>query len=200
MVWITYNLLKGRIQRMQTNHIAILVSSINAISQTLPSSCTRHAIEEQPTEGTLEQYITVGDANIPAILLLQAIAGGPYSRALKKRGTGLHHVGCVCTSIDEEIASGRLRPLLLHPISLQSRKNGTVWFCRPGLPYLIELTQDPKQDAIQHEKVILQLPKSMKIPEYACVLSPNLMVKTAKESLIVIEVGGIEITIDPNTV
>ena len=184
---------------MQTNHIAILVRNIDAVSRTLPDSCTKHALEEQPAEGTLEQYITAGDDKVPAILLMQAIADGPYRRALKKRGTGLHHVGCVCSNIEKEITSGSAKHLLLHPISLQSYKHGTVWLCRPGLPYLIELIQSPEQDSIPHEKALLLLPATTNIPEYACGISSNLILKTAEKSSIVIRVGGIEITIDPNT-
>ena len=45
---------------MQTNHIAILVHDLEAVtaSMHLPDSCTVHPVEEQPTEGTREQYIT----------------------------------------------------------------------------------------------------------------------------------------------
>jgi hypothetical protein len=183
---------------MQTNHIAVLVRNVDAVSLTLPGSCTRHAPEEQHTEGTLEQYITAGDDKVPALLLIQAIVDGPYKRALSKRGTGLHHIGCVCGNIEEEIASVSAKRLLLHPISLVTRKHGTVWLCRPGIPYLIELMENAEQDAIPHEEALLLLPETINIPEYACALSTNLVVKTAAGSSLVIKVGGIEMALDPN--
>ncbi|MDH5505797.1 MAG: hypothetical protein OEZ02_01080 [Anaerolineae bacterium] len=183
---------------MQTNHIAVLVRNIEVVSQTLPSSCKRHALEKHPEEGTLEQYITVGDEAAPALLLIQAIASGPYKRALAKRGAGLHHIGCVCSNIEEEIASGGAKRLLLHPISLETRKKGTVWLCRPGIPFFIELTQNPAQDAIPHKEALVQLPETISIPDYARVLSTNLEMKTTPGSSLVIEVGGIKLSIDPN--
>ena len=56
---------------MQTNHIAILVHDLEAVSQTLPDACIRHEAEEHPAEGTLEQYITIGGDHNPAPLLIQ---------------------------------------------------------------------------------------------------------------------------------
>jgi hypothetical protein len=75
---------------MKTNHIAILVRNIDAVSSLLPQVCTLHAPEDQPTEGTRERYVTVDGENTPSLLLMQAIAGGPYSRALQKRGPGAY--------------------------------------------------------------------------------------------------------------
>lgn len=129
---------------MKTNHIAILVRDIDAVSSVLPNVCTLHAPEDQLTEGTRERYVTVGGEDTPSLLLMQAITNGPYSRALQKRGPGLHHIGCVCQDIETEIAEGNTQRLLLHPISLRTRKFGVVLLCRPGVSYLVELMGNPE--------------------------------------------------------
>lgn len=183
---------------MQADHIAVLVNNIEAMEQSLPGLCKWHEPKEQPTEGTLEQYITIVDDQSPSLLLIQAVAIGPYKKALEKRGTGLHHIGCVCANIDEELASGAAKQMLLHPISLKTYKRGTVWLCRPGTPFLIELMLDKEQNAIHHEKAILKLPASIDLPEYAREISTNLIVTKSNDSSIVFIVGGVELTIYPD--
>lgn len=185
---------------MQTDHIAFLVKSIKAVSDSLPVSCTRHEIEEQPSEGTLEQYITFGNDKYPSVLLMQAVTDGPYMRAMKKRGPGVHHIGCVCTNIEEEIFSGRTKNLLLHPISIKTHKRGTVWLCKPGLPFMIELHQNPGQASILRDKAILQLPGEIILPDYACELAANLTVENTTEKTFFIKIGETKIALDPHLV
>ncbi|MFZ2960961.1 MAG: hypothetical protein WA705_29120, partial [Candidatus Ozemobacteraceae bacterium] len=73
---------------MQVDHIAFLIRSIEAATKSFPPSCILHEIEEQPAEGTLEQSVTFGKGNFPSVLLMQAVADGPYMRAMNKRGPG----------------------------------------------------------------------------------------------------------------
>ena len=152
---------------MQTNHIAILVRNLEAVSASLPQACTLHPPEDQPTEGTREQHVTLGSDSTPALLLIQAIANGPYTRAFKKRGPGLHHIGCVCENIEDELLAGQRQHFLLHPVSLRTRKFGVVWLCRPGVPYLVELMENTGQSAIKHEEVQVTLPAGSHIPQCA---------------------------------
>jgi hypothetical protein len=182
---------------MQADHIAVLVNSIEAVQAAIPESCTSHELKEQPTEGTLEQYITFGDDKTPALILMQAVAEGPYKMALEKRGTGLHHIGCVCGNIDEELASGAAKQMLIHPISLKTIKRGTIWLYRPGTPYLIELMENEEQNVIRHSKVLLMLPAPIYIPEYASEIPGNLVVKNSSGGSIVLKISGIEMKFDP---
>ncbi len=182
---------------MMTNHIAILVRDIDAVSSVLPPVCTLHTLEDQPTEGTRERYVTVDDENAPSLLLMQAIANGPYSRALQKRGPGLHHVGCVCEDIEREISEGNKQRLLLHPISLRTYKLGVAWLCRPGLPFLVELMENPEETAKSVGKVVVLLPVGTAIPQIASVLSPNLKIEEGNSPEIGVKIGRIEISFDP---
>lgn len=183
---------------MKTNHIAILVSDMEAVSSVLPHACTLHASEDQPTEGTRERYVTLGEEETPSLLLMQAISNGPYSRALHKRGPGLHHIGCVCEDLEREIAESDRQRLLLHPISLRTYKYGVVWLCRPGVPYLVELMQNPEECAKPHGKAVIRLPIGTSIPQFAKALSSNLTIEVGNSSAIGLNIGGIEISFDLN--
>ncbi|MBN1150459.1 VOC family protein [candidate division WOR-3 bacterium] len=185
---------------MQTNHIAILVRNLESVSKSLPPACILHAPEEQPAEGTRERYVTFGGENVPALLLIQAIADGPYSRALEKRGPGLHHIGCVCGDIEKEVSRCSILGLLLHPISLLTRKYGVVWLCRPGVPYLVELMENPEQSEILFDKETIRLPAGTRIPPFAVKLSSNLTIATGDIQKIAITAGAIEVSIDPSEV
>jgi len=182
---------------MLTNHIAILVRNLDSVSKSLPRACTLHVPEEQPTEGTRERYVTFGDEKVPALLLIQAIEDGPYSRAMEKRGPGLHHIGCVCGDIEKEMSECSMRRLLLHPISLRTRKVGVVWLCRPEVPYLVELMENPEQSAIQFDQATIRLPVGTRMPRFASTLSSNLTIETGDIQNIVLTAGGMEVSIDP---
>lgn len=182
---------------MKTNHIAILVRDIDAVSSVLPQACTLHPLEDQPAEGTRERYVTVDDENSPSLLLMQAVANGPYSKALQKRGPGLHHVGCVCADIEREIVEGNTQRLLLHPISLKTRKFGVVWLCRPGVPYLVELMENPEESAKSVGNVVILLPAGTVIPQFGSGLSPNLKIEAGNSPEIGVKTGGVEISFDP---
>ena len=81
------------------NHVAFLVQSIeHALERNSFSSVDVGEIEAFPSEGTRELY--VGSPAMGRILFMQAIAEGPYQRALEKRGEGLHHIALDVESID----------------------------------------------------------------------------------------------------
>lgn len=126
------------------DHIAVLTSDLEGLSASLPAFCHKHPIESFPSEGTREQYIELA-AGAPNLLLLQPIAPGPYARALSKRGPGLHHLGARTASLDAQIPNLSRLGLRLHPISIQTLKQGVAWLCRPGLPFLIELAESAPQ-------------------------------------------------------
>jgi hypothetical protein len=122
------------------DHIAVLTTDLGRLSDALPAFCRKEAIESFPAEGTQEQYVELAE-RVPRLLLLQPIGAGPYSRALKKRGPGLHHIGAKTQSVKALIPDIREHGLLMHPISIQTIEHGVAWLCRPGLPFLIELAE-----------------------------------------------------------
>lgn len=127
--------------KLRLDHVAILTRSLSETERSLPADLERYEVEEFPGEGTKEQYIGLNKNGGPCLLLLEAISEGPYKRSLAKRGPGLHHLGCKVESIDLAVSHFAEQGLLLHPISLKTIKQGTVWMCRPGTPFLLELTE-----------------------------------------------------------
>jgi hypothetical protein len=103
----------------------------------------------------------------------------------------------VCEDIEREIAEGNSQRLLLHPISLRTRKFGVVWLCRPGVPYLVELMENPEESAKSHGKVVILLPVGTAIPQFASVLCPNLTIEAGNSPAIGVRINGIEISLDP---
>lgn len=161
---------------MFVDHIAFLTADLIRQSEALPDFCQKQEIESFPAEGTQEQYIQLTEQS-PKLLLLQPIAEGPYARALAKRGPGLHHLGVSTASIEKRIPQLTQHGLFLHPISIQTLKQGTVWLCRPGMPFLIEVFES---DADHHaDPFELALPASSQLPESLSDLFSNLQLSLA---------------------
>lgn len=137
------------------NHIALLVPSVEKAAEVarqagLPVGPT----EEFEGEGTREVY--VGDPNHSTLLLfIEPFREGPYSRALVKRGPGLHHIAIDVLDV-ESFADGLSDTgWLLHPRSLYTiKETQTLWLARPSMPMLIEVQQRKKIETkplfIQH--------------------------------------------------
>jgi len=125
------------------DHAALLVRSIEGTLARLGQvDADRGPIEEFPGEGTRELYL--GPPGRPGRLLLIEPLGqdGPYARALRKRGPGLHHAAFATASIDAFLSENP--GWLLHPISLRTRDtSATVWLARPGIALLLEVTELP---------------------------------------------------------
>ena len=100
---------------LNLDHIAILTLNLSATASQLSEGLIPENPEQQPAEGTLEQYVCLPSDTAPALLLMQAVDDGPYRTALKKRGPGLHHLGFTTDSIDKAVQHFHRRGLLLHP-------------------------------------------------------------------------------------
>ncbi len=172
---------------MFADHIAILTADLRHLSERLPTFCRKEPIESFPAEGTMEQYVEITEG-APRLLLLQPIAEGPYARALKKRGPGLHHIGAKTASLIALIPRLSEQGLLLHPISIQSLAQGVAWLCRPGLPFLIELSEgEAIAEHKTHDTFELGLPQnsqspssqspSSQIPDFAAQIFANLRIQ-----------------------
>lgn len=129
-----------------------------------------------PAEGTREQYVELA-ARTPKLLLLEPVAPGPYAHSLQKRGPGLHHIGAITPSIQALVPELCALGLLLHPISIQTLKQGVAWLCRPGIPFLIELTEG--QTDGEAEAFELGLPTGVHFPDFVAPLFSNMRIYAA---------------------
>jgi hypothetical protein len=127
--------------RFELDHVALLVASIEETLKRLGLPADPSAIEEFPAEGTRELYL--GDEGTPGrLLLMQAIGPGPYERALRKRGEGLHHLAVCVDDLTAFTESMSGTGWFLHPQSLRTMKRfKQVWLCRPGVKTLIEVSK-----------------------------------------------------------
>ena len=124
------------------SHVALLVSSVEASAKILNT----HKIEtgEPETfeaEGTKEIYVGSYNTHRGLLLLLEAIAEGPYKRAYLKRGPSLHHIAIDVLNVESFIVKAQRAGWKLHPISAQSILNKTVWLYLEGIATLIEVNQ-----------------------------------------------------------
>jgi hypothetical protein len=138
------------------NHVAILVRDIERVlSDSNLDAAIVGNIERFPSEGTRELYI--GDKSMGGrLLLIEPIAEGPYQRALKKRGPGLHHLAIDVSQLEDFVHSLGNSGWFLHPSSVESLKRSrTAWLCRSGCP-LIEVQESQLRDFSNYfvEKVI----------------------------------------------
>lgn len=98
--------------------------------------------EKWDGEGTLEVYVGDLKSEMANLLLMETTKEGAYTRAMAKRGPGLHHIAIdvlnLETYIDQLSGSG----WLLHPKSLKMIKDSqTAYLARPDVPTLIEVQQ-----------------------------------------------------------
>lgn len=134
------------------DHCALLVENIEDALHHLPADLNRGKIHSFVSEGTRELYLHHHSSRQAAILLMQPIGEGPYQKAMKKRGPGIHHI---CIRVDnigefcEEIAGSGF---LLHPSSLRTFSHGVVYLCRPGIPLMLEVENLSDEHRETHAK------------------------------------------------
>jgi len=127
------------------DHVAFVVPDLAVPSRKLEL----HGLEpgpvtEFPGEGTRERYLGP-EGTDGRVLLLQPIADGPYLRALRRRGPGLHHLALGVTDVPARVAALAGSGWYLHPVSLATvADHRTAWLARPDAPTLIELVEAPR--------------------------------------------------------
>ena len=125
---------------MNLDHVALLVTKIESTLERLESiGLTPGPVEDFPGEGTRECYVEAPPR--PGLLLLMEAVGpdGPYARALKKRGPGLHHVAYTVGNLASFLEG--LTGWVRHPVTEQTMQSGTAWLTKPGVPTLLEVHQ-----------------------------------------------------------
>lgn len=127
---------------IQLNHIALLVrSALSAAEQLKKLGVFTGPAQTWEGEGTLEVY--AGEETMSArLLLMEAVKEGAYTRALKKRGPGLHHLAVDVPDLASYIAGLSGSGWLLHPASLKTAgQSKTAYLARPGMPLLVEVQE-----------------------------------------------------------
>jgi hypothetical protein len=181
---------------VRLDHIAVLTDSLERLAAQLPSYCTPQPIEDQPGEGTREQYVRLGEADAPSLLLVQAVSPGPYQRAIEKRGTGLHHLGCRTDSLEHAVSHMGHQGLFLHAISLATYEHRAVWLCRPGVPFLIELGE-VEGPMSAHAPVEIAIPWESRCPDGISSLIPNVRLVPSADERITICVSVRAFSLEP---
>lgn len=143
---------------LNLDHIALLSSNLSSVIATLPSWIRLDEPERHPSEGTLEQYAHLPSEHAPSLLILEPISDGPYSRAMAKRGPGLHHFGFVTDTLDDAIDYFASHGLLLHPISRYTYKKNVAWMCRPGVPFQVEIYTLPEVTQAKGKDIRMEIP------------------------------------------
>lgn len=122
------------------DHVAILVRDLDrARERARLWGIPLQPAESLPSEGTTEVY--VGEpARSSRVLLLQATGEGPYSRRMKTRGPGIHHLGITVPNIDSMLRDLGNSGWTPHPKA--PRSPTSVWLTCENAPVLMEVTQD----------------------------------------------------------
>jgi len=128
------------------SHVALLLPSVEKAAARLRSlGFETGEVEQWESEGTREIYVGKGHAN--SLLLMEPFKEGAYSRALNKRGPGLHHLAIDVEMLESFLLSLSVSGWLLHPSSVATiSKTRTAYLARPGFPALIEV-QEKKHSA-----------------------------------------------------
>lgn len=125
------------------DHAAVLTRSVDQAAASLARfHLPAGPVEEFPGEGTREQYWGGEDLDGRLLLLeaLDSTSDGPYARALRKRGPGLHHVALRVPALEPYLAG--LEGWLLHRVSLGTVAGSrTAWLARPGIEVLVEVQE-----------------------------------------------------------
>lgn len=123
-------------------HVAILVNSIERVARFFAERNFHiNSPESFESEGTREIYVGNNNKNSSTILLVEPMGEGPYNKALKKRGAGIHHIGLDVENLaDYCVGLGQAAGWLLHTHSLRSiPKLRTAYLIRPSVPLMLEV-------------------------------------------------------------
>ncbi len=125
------------------NHIALLVPSVAKSAEYLKQFNFKIGPTDQwEGVGTLEIYVGDLQNEMANLLLMEPVKDGAYSRAMSKRGPGLHHIAIDVLNIEDYIDQLAGSGWLLHPKSLHTIKHSkTAYLARPEMPTLIEVQQ-----------------------------------------------------------
>lgn len=175
-------------------HTAILVNSIDSVAKFFLER--RFHLNEPETfegEGTREIYIGDNNQNSSTILLVEPAGEGPYKAALKKRGSGIHHVGVNVENLVEYCTGLGRFGWLLHTHSLKSvPKLQTAYLVRPGVPLMLEVHERSMAARMPSLLTEIGLAGALKyLPMVESIRPENVQITQSKTEEIVFEtIGG----------
>ncbi len=178
--------------KIQLDHIAVLSRSLAEADAGLPSQLKRHEVETFQSEGTREQYVELGADGTPYLLLLESIGDGPYRRTLEKRGAGLHHFGYATDHLEDGVRMFSDRGLLMHPVSIETMKKNTIWLCRPGIPFLVELTKITRKIEDSKSFTEVSIPNLTKEIDWM----PGIRLVRSKSQAVRLNTGAMQLSIE----
>lgn len=125
------------------NHIAFLVpNAVKSAEYLRQFDFKIGPVEKWDSGGTLEIYVGDLSSEMANLLLMEPTKEGAYTRAMAKRGPGVHHVGIDVLNLETYIDGLSGSGWLLHPKSLKTiKQTRTAWLARPNTPALIEVQQ-----------------------------------------------------------
>ncbi len=129
--------------RSVLNHIALLVpNAVKSAEYLRQFDFKIGPAEKWDGEGTLEVYVGDLNSEMANLLLMEPTKEGAYTRAMAKRGPGLHHIAIDVLNLENYIDELSGSGWFLHPKSLKMIKHSqTAYLARPDVPTLIEVQQ-----------------------------------------------------------
>lgn len=134
------------------SHVAFLVPSVEKAAAYLRSFEFKIGTTDL-WEGEGTQEIYVGDTNLEqaTLLLMEPVKEGAYTRAMDKRGPGLHHIAIDVLNLESFLEGISNSGWLLHPKSIHTMKEfNTAYLARPGVPTLIEVQEKSELNVRPH--------------------------------------------------
>jgi catechol 2,3-dioxygenase-like lactoylglutathione lyase family enzyme len=130
------------------DHVAVLVPTIEVVKTKLERfDLPLGPIESFPGEGTREMYVGPKESSARLLVVEAANPEGPYARALKTRGPGIHHIAINVPALEPYIDGLQGSGWFLLPHSLKAiREAKTAWLGRPGVDTLVEVHQNSPEE------------------------------------------------------
>ena len=172
------------------SHIAFLVPSVEESAIYLNSlNIQSNPPEIFKSEGTKEIYFGSYEKKSGLLLLVEAIAEGPYQRALTKRGPSLHHIGLIVQDLKKFVIKAQQAGWKLHPVSQHSIEHSeTAWFFLEGVATLIEVYENNEisTQPVQVTKVELPI-KASQIQLFVAIGLGGIVSSSADEIYITVD-------------
>jgi catechol 2,3-dioxygenase-like lactoylglutathione lyase family enzyme len=145
------------------SHIALLVRSADKAAARLKELGFSPNPPDVFEKGKVRE-IYIGDyaVNSSLLLLVEPVKKTAYARTFKKSGYGLHHIAVDVPDLEKYVDGLYDSGWLLHPWSLEAARTfNTVYLCRPGLGFVIEVQKRERGTAPRLiERIALPLSKT----------------------------------------
>lgn len=172
------------------DHVAIVIDSVDsAIHKLNYYDWFVDDVNYFQSEGTKEVY--VGNRNQSSrLLLIEPVSDGPYMKALRNRGAGIHHIAVNVPDFNDYLLKLTNSGWYLHLHSWFSKNHNTLWLARAQTQMLIELhenlnqSNDPFIEKVYLPNILDQhLFKSLNVPQIEFISSTTPILSIADTQL-----------------